>query len=161
MSEIENFINNSGFLLLSKEEHNNISVDDNLLFNKYYDVEKLNYDIIEKEKDINDIEYMEKTQINMKYLEWFYNKDVDKGIEWYNTYRSDIPFIDRIGFYLVRKDLNDPIKKYEKKELKKILKDHNKNKKKEEEEQRVRLLKELKNKDNMMKIKKGNFKINF
>jgi hypothetical protein len=161
MSEIENFINNSGFLLLSKEQHKNIGVDDNLLFNKYYDVEKLNYDIIEKEKDINDIEYMEKTQINMKYLEWFYNKDIQKGIDWYNTYRSDIPFIDRIGFYLVRKDLNDPIKKYEKKELKKILKEHNKNKKKQEEEQRVKLLKELKNKDNMMKIKKGNFKINF
>ena len=35
MSEIENFINNSGFLLLSKEQHKNIGVDDNLLFNKY------------------------------------------------------------------------------------------------------------------------------
>jgi hypothetical protein len=158
---IEHFINNSGYILMNKEQHKNISVDDNLLFNKYYDVEKLNYDVIEKKIDDNEEEYYEKTNVNMKYLEWFYKKDINAGIEWYETYRSDIPFIDRIGYYLVRKDLDDPVKKYEKKELKKIMKDHNKKKKQMEEEERIRLLKQMKKKKKQLQVKSGNFVLKF
>jgi len=159
--KIEHFINNSGFLLMSKEQHKTANVDDNLLFNKYYDNEKLNYDIVDKKIDDNDKEYFEKTKINMKYLEWFYNKDINAGMDWYETYRNDIPFIERIGYYLVRKDLNDPIKKYEKNELKKIMKNHNKKKKQLEEEERVRLLKQLKNKKKQLQVKNGSFVLKF
>jgi hypothetical protein len=160
MENINDFINNTGFLPMSVEEHKNINVDDDLYFNKYYDSEKLNYDVIEKKED--DIgEYMDKTNINFKYLEWFYNQDIQKGMEWYETYRSDIPFIDRIGYYLVRKDLDNPIKKFEKKELKKIVKDFNKKKKQKEEEERVRLLKLMKNKDKQLKVDKGKYVLEF
>tara|TARA_Y100000401_G_C8312839_1_gene220763 strand:- start:960 stop:1442 length:483 start_codon:yes stop_codon:yes gene_type:complete len=160
MENINDFINNTGFLPMSSEEHKTINVDDNLYFNKYYDSEKLNYDIIEKKED--DIgEYMDKTNINFKYLEWFYNQDIQKGMEWYETYRSDIPFIDRIGYYLVRKDLDNPIKKFEKKELKKIVKDFNKKKKQKEEEERVRLLKLMKSKDKQLKVDKGKYVLEF
>jgi len=158
---IEHFINNSGYLMMSREQHKTASVDDNLLFNKYYDSEKLNYDIVEKQTDINNIEYLEKTEINMKYLEWFYNKDIDAGMEWYETYRADIPFIQRIGYYLVRKDLDNPVKKYERKELKKLMRDHNKKKKQEEEEERVRLLKKLKKSQSQLTKKNGNFILKF
>ena len=158
--DINDFLNNSGYMLMNKKEHNDISINDNLLLNKYYDVEKLNYDIVEKKTDEYS-DYMEKTQINMKYLEWFYNKDYMKGIEWYETYRSDIPFIERIGYYLVRKDLDNPIKKYEKNDLKKIMKDHNKNKKKLCEENRLKILKQKNIEKKKIKINNGKYVIKF
>ena len=108
-----------GFLPINKSEIEKCR--QKLFFNEYYDVEKLNYMIYkddgnyDKNCEFAYLEYIKETE---------YNNQLEKGIDYYKSYRKDIPFIDDIALFIVRHELNNPISKREiKKMRKKIAKD--------------------------------------
>lgn len=108
-----------GFLPINKNEIDKCR--ENLFFNEYYDVEKLNYMIYRKDDKYD-------KNCEFSYLEYInepdYNQQLEKGIEYYKLYRQDIPFINDIAMFIVRSELENPITKKEIKKIKnKILKD--------------------------------------
>jgi len=83
-------------------------------------------DIIEIKKDndnkIIDIEYI-KTDKNVNYLEWFLTNNYIDGMNWYIQNYSNIPFIEDLSYFFVKRDITGKSKldKYEKIILKKEL----------------------------------------
>lgn len=124
---------NFGYDIITKKEFEKICENENHelneLFNKeqfeMYNVEsKIDYDlhnIIEKTDD--DIIY-EKTDMNLTYLDWLSREDYVDGMNWFKKYYSNIPFIEYLSYFYVKKAIKGTTKldKYERNIIKKELK---------------------------------------
>ena len=143
-----------GFLPINKSEIDKCR--QNLFFNEYYDVEKLNY-MIYKDDDKYDkncefayLEYINETE---------YDSQLESGVEYYKSYRRDIPFIDDIALFIVRNELNNPISK---REIKKMRKKVEKDKLEQEklQKKKIREFDELKRKQIKIENRKVVVKFN-
>ena len=124
---------NFGYDIITKKEFEKICENENHelneLFSKekfeMYDIEsKIDYDlhnIIEKTDD--DIIY-EKTDMNLTYLDWVSREDYVDGMNWFKKYYSNIPFIEHLSYFYVKKAIKGTTKldKYERNIIKKELK---------------------------------------
>jgi len=129
---MENIYERFGFNIISNNEFEKITKNESNQLNEMYNKEKfelydikqhINYDLHEIiEKTDDDIIY-NKSDKNIEYLEWFLTQNYLEGMQWYiNTYR-DIPFIEDLSYFFVKRDLTGKTKldKYEKVILKKEL----------------------------------------
>ena len=141
-------------------------------FRDHYDPNKLDYFLsIPESNEEPNIEsnttqeqssiIMNKVPVNFSYLTWYMAGDVDAGIDWYiQHYR--IPFIERMAYYFVRHDLENPVKKKDIYKIKKIQEEHDKNDVLELEKKHKRYLKEVEyQKLNKTVIEKGDFTLSF
>jgi hypothetical protein len=129
---MDNIYTRLGFDIISNDKFETISKNENNELNKLYNEEKfevedvkqhINYDINEIiEKTDDDIIY-EKTNKNIEYLEWYLSKNYLEGMLWYIKHHNDIPFIEDLSYFFVKRDLTGKTKldKYEKVILKKEL----------------------------------------
>ena len=140
---MEEIVNYFSFMTMNKEEHDNYSFLNKLEHNKWYNPEKLDYLIIPKEG--------EELLSSISYNRCIQDRDLEGLVGWYIQNRRDIPYIDRLSYYLARNDLGNRIKKYELNEIKKLCK-KNKQLEKMEEDQRRRAIKK-KEKEDRQKLK--------
>jgi len=134
---MDNIFDRLGFNIITSNEFDKINLNENNELNKMFNEEKfqienikdyINYDlneIIEIKKDndkIVDIEYI-KTDKNVNYLEWFLTNNYIDGMNWYIQNYSNIPFIEDLSYFFVKRDITGKSKldKYEKIILKKEL----------------------------------------
>ena len=128
---MDQIIDTMSFMLMSKEELESYVINDNLEHCKYFDPLKLDYLVIDKEKSTDTTFVCDKT---ISYLTCIQNQDLEGLMDWYENNRTDIPYIDRLSYYLARNDLGQKVKKYEINEIKKISKEHRQIKKLEDDQ---------------------------
>lgn len=136
---MENIFENLGFNIIKQTEFDKINLNENNELNEMFNKEKfeidnirdyIDYDLNEiknivkdDNQNIIDIEY-EKNDKNTSYLEWYLTNDYIGGMNWYIKNHSDIPFIENLSYFFVKRDLKGKTKldKYEKVIIKKELK---------------------------------------
>jgi len=128
-----NIFSSLGFDIISNDEFETITKNENNELNVKFNKEKfeiddvkqhINYDLNEIiEKTDDDIIY-EKTDKNIEYLEWYLTNNYLEGMLWYIKNYNDIPFIEDMSYFFVKRDLTGKVKldKYEKVIIKKELK---------------------------------------
>jgi len=141
--EMEDIIDYFSYMTMNKEEHDNYSFFNKLEHCKWYNPEKLDYLVIPKKG--------EEILKSISYNRCIQDRDLEGLVSWYIHNRRDIPYIDRLGYYLARNDLGDRIKKYELYEIKKLCK-KNKQIEKMEDDQRRKAIKR-KEKEERQKLK--------
>jgi len=129
---MDNIYTRLGFDIIKGSEFETITKNENNELNEMYNKEKfeindvkkhINYDLNEIiEKTDDDIIY-EKSDKNVEYLEWFLTNNYIDGMNWYIKNYNDIPFIEDLSYFFVKRDLTGKTKldKYEKVILKKEL----------------------------------------
>tara|TARA_Y100001963_G_scaffold149352_1_gene228703 strand:- start:2650 stop:3105 length:456 start_codon:yes stop_codon:yes gene_type:complete len=135
------------YMLMNKEEHNNYTFNNKLEHCKWYDPAKLDYLIIPKDPDKEELPLS-----TISYQSCIQNKDLEGLQQWYIENRSAVPFMDRLSYYLARNDLKDPIKKYELNEIKKISKKNRQIDNIRKEEERKALKKVLKEQGQRLRV---------
>jgi hypothetical protein len=122
-----------GYDIITKKEFEKLCENENNELNELYNKEQFNmYDVESKidydlhniiEKTDDDIIY-EKTDMNLSYLDWLSREDYVDGMNWFKKYYSDIPFIEHISYFYVKKAITGSTKleKYERNIIKKELK---------------------------------------
>lgn len=130
---------NFGYDIITQKEFDKLILNEDNELNEYFNNEKfelqnvkehINYEcniinnIIKNEDDIiEDIEY-ESNDINLSYLEWYYTKDYQQGMNWYIDKYPNLPGINNLAYILVKQDLTgkNHLEKWEKHIIKKQLK---------------------------------------
>jgi len=127
-----NIFSRFGFNIISNNEFKTITKNENNELNEMYNKEKfeindvkqhINYDLNEIIEHTNEDVIYNKTDKNVEYLEWFLSQNYIDGMNWYIKNYNDIPFIEDLSYFFVKRDLTGKTKldKYEKLILKKEL----------------------------------------
>ena len=134
---MDNIFESLGFNIITNDEFDKINLNENYELNKMFNEEKfeienirdyIDYDLneiteIKKDNDkIVDIQY-NKSDKNISYLEWYLTNNYIEGMNWYIKNYSNIPFIEDMSYFFVKRDLTGKVKldKYEKIIIKKEL----------------------------------------
>ena len=135
----DNIFKRLGFNIITNDEYDKITKNENQELNEMYNQEKfeidnirdfIDYDLNEineikknDEDKVIDIEYS-KSDKNISYLEWYLTNNYIEGMNWYMKNYPNIPFIEDMSYFFVKRDLTGKVKldKYEKVIIKKELK---------------------------------------
>lgn len=126
-----------GFEIMSRKQFELLTDNKNNEINEYYNQEKfeelnvgehIDYDcniikdVIKNDatENVIDIEY-EKSDMNLSYLNWYYRRDYNDGMNWYINKYPSLPGIEHLAYFMVKKDLTGKSKldKFEKMLIKK------------------------------------------
>ena len=136
---MDNIFENLGYTIIKQNEFDKINLNENnelnVMFNKEkfeidnikdyidYDLNEIKNIIKDENENIIDIAF-EKNDKNISYLEWYLTNDYIGGMNWYIKNNRDIPFIENLSYFFVKRDLKGKTKldKYEKVIIKKELK---------------------------------------
>lgn len=137
-------------------------------FEQDFDPDCLDYNIVDiqkvhiDDKGYTDIDYIDKN-INTTYLEWYYEKDYEKGMLWYQKEYPELPMIEEMSYLLVKNDLKGIMKleKFEKHILKNELKKKHQKLIARNKDERQQIAKIKKDKLNMTTVSHKNTTIKF